>query len=146
MGIFVFRGGCQYLFQTTSFKVTLMAFISFRMTLGTIQNDYFDYVRHVWGILVSALNFFEKSQPSKSSVSKSWRAMRLQLSYTLTASIETLRFWAEKGSNCLYKVTIGQKCNLKKYIPVVGWFRICLKHFSHNQNNHSGWLESFGCL
>ena len=29
---------------------------------------------------------------------------------------------------------------------MVGWFRICLKHVSHNQNNNSGWfLESFGC-
>ena len=31
----------------TFFRVTLKAFISIRMTLGTIQNDYFDYVRHV---------------------------------------------------------------------------------------------------
>ena len=29
---------------------TLKAFISIRMTLGTIQNDYFDCVRHVWDI------------------------------------------------------------------------------------------------
>ena len=32
------------------FKGTLKAFISIRMTLGTIQNDYFDYVTYVWDI------------------------------------------------------------------------------------------------
>ena len=32
------------------FRVILKAFISIRMTLGTIQIDYFDYVRHVWDI------------------------------------------------------------------------------------------------
>ena len=32
------------------FRFTLNAFISIRMTLGTIQNDYFDYVSHVWDI------------------------------------------------------------------------------------------------
>ena len=42
VGIFVFRG--------IIIRFTLKAFISIRMTLGTIQNDYFDYVRHVWDI------------------------------------------------------------------------------------------------
>ena len=31
-------------------RVTLKAFIRIRMTLWTIQNDYFDHVRHVWDI------------------------------------------------------------------------------------------------
>ena len=35
MGIFVFRGVRYF------FRFTLKAFISIRMTLGTIQNDYF---------------------------------------------------------------------------------------------------------
>ena len=144
MGISVFRGGHEFFF-----RVTLKAFISIRMTLATTQNNYFDYMRHVWDIfgtisplktifwdyifenfrlkmnkntffgllwlykgnyylfklrneefrwdclrseymtiiislffsylhwLVSALNFFENSQPSMSSVSKPWRAMIL---------------------------------------------------------------------
>ena len=45
LGIFVFRGG-----SWNFFKVALNAFISIRMTLGTIHNDYFDYMRHVWDI------------------------------------------------------------------------------------------------
>ena len=32
------------------FRVTLKTFISIRMTLGIIQNDYFDHVRHAWDI------------------------------------------------------------------------------------------------
>ena len=32
------------------FRFTLKALISIRMTLGTIQNDYFDHVKHVWDI------------------------------------------------------------------------------------------------
>ena len=23
---------------------------------------------------------------------------------------------------------------------MIGWFRICLRHVSHDQNNHSGWF------
>ena len=40
---FLFLGGGSWIF----FRVTLKAFISIRMTLETIQNDYFDHVRHV---------------------------------------------------------------------------------------------------
>ena len=32
------------------FKFTLKAFRSIQMTLGIIQNDFFDYVKHVWDI------------------------------------------------------------------------------------------------
>ena len=46
MGIFVFKGGGW----RTFFRFTLKAFISIRVTLGIIQNDYFDHVRHVWDI------------------------------------------------------------------------------------------------
>ena len=46
MGISVFKGGGWRNF----FRFTLKAFISIRMTLGIIQNDYFDHVRHVWDI------------------------------------------------------------------------------------------------
>ena len=45
-GIFVFKEGVWGIF----FRFTLKAFISIRMTLGIIQNDYFDHVRHVWDI------------------------------------------------------------------------------------------------
>ena len=46
MWISVFRGSVSWNF----FRFTLKAFISIRMTLGTILNDYFDYLRHVWDI------------------------------------------------------------------------------------------------
>ena len=46
MGIFVFKEGVWGNF----FRFTLKAFISIRVTLGIIQNDYFDHVRHVWDI------------------------------------------------------------------------------------------------
>ena len=46
LGIFVFKGGVC----STFFRFTLKAFISIRVTLGIIQNDYFDHVRHVWDI------------------------------------------------------------------------------------------------
>ena len=46
MGIFVFRGRGHGFF----FRFTLKTFISIRMTLETIQDDYIDYVRHVWDI------------------------------------------------------------------------------------------------
>ena len=39
-------GGVSRIF----FRVTLKAFIRIRMTVWTIQNDYFDHVRHVWDI------------------------------------------------------------------------------------------------
>ena len=43
VGIFVFRGVRNF------FRIHSKGLhkISIRMTLGTIQNDYFDYVRHV---------------------------------------------------------------------------------------------------
>ena len=43
MGISVFKGGVSWIF----FRFTLKAFISIRMTVGIISNDYFYYVRHV---------------------------------------------------------------------------------------------------
>ena len=43
MGIFVFKEGVWGNF----FRFTLKAFLSIRVTLGIIQNDYFDHVRHV---------------------------------------------------------------------------------------------------
>ena len=43
---FRFKGGGW----RTFFRFTLKAFISIRVTLGIIQNDYFDHVRHVWDI------------------------------------------------------------------------------------------------
>ena len=46
VGISVFKGGVWGIF----FKFTLKAFRSIQMTLGIIQNDYFDYVKHVWDI------------------------------------------------------------------------------------------------
>ena len=46
VGILVFREAVSGNF----FRFTLKAFISIRVTLGNIQNDYFDHVRHVWDI------------------------------------------------------------------------------------------------
>ena len=49
---FDFREGIHEFFRDSWIfsRFSLKAFISIRMTLGTIQNDYFDYVRHVWDI------------------------------------------------------------------------------------------------
>ena len=73
-GIFVFRGEWS---EGPPFRFTLEAFISIRMTLGTIKNDYFDYVRHVWDIFrtIRSLKFFFEITFSKVSVWK-WTKLR----------------------------------------------------------------------
>jgi len=82
------RGGWR-----TFFRFTLKAFISIRVTLGIIQNDYFDHVRHVWDILIYSepsdyWNLFFENAFSKTSVWK-WIKIRFLAYYDFAKAITT---------------------------------------------------------
>jgi len=77
----------------TFFRFTLKAFISIRVTLGIIQNDYFDHVRHVWDILIYSepsdyWNLFFENAFSKTSVWK-WIKIRFLAYYDFAKAITT---------------------------------------------------------